>query len=103
MKKLYLIHCGFYDSDVCDGVYESHVNFFVAAETFEAARTKVKSVPDFTAKRMHIDGLQEVAVVDGCKILLEEDLALRGQTIVTSQKHRELAPKAALVVAEPSA
>lgn len=43
--KLYMIHCGFYDPDLCDGLYEGHVNFFVAAESFEDARAKAKLIP----------------------------------------------------------
>lgn len=38
--KLFLVHCGFYDSDLCDGLYEGHVNFFVTADSFEGARAQ---------------------------------------------------------------
>jgi len=38
--QLYLVHCGFYDVELCDGLYESHVNFFVAAKSFEDARVQ---------------------------------------------------------------
>ena len=91
--KLYLIHCGFYDSDVCDGLYESHVNFFVAASSFEEARTKAKLIPEFKNKRMHVDGLQEVSAVGGNRIILEEDKSLNEKTIIINQKHRDLATK----------
>lgn len=91
--KLYLVHCGFYDADLCDGLYESHVNFFVAAENFDEARFKAKQLPEFKAKRMHVDGCQEVVAADGNRVTLTEDLALKGQTIVLSHKHRDLAPK----------
>ena len=91
--KLYLVHCGFYDKDVCDGLYESHVNFFVAAESFEEAKLKAKLIPEFQAKRMHVDGLQEVEAVNGYKLSLEQDTALNGQTIILNNKHRDLAPK----------
>ena len=30
--KLYLIHVGFYDSGLMDGLYEQHGNFFVVAK-----------------------------------------------------------------------
>jgi hypothetical protein len=92
--KLYLVHCGFYDADVCDGVYESHVNFFVAAESFEEARAKARLLPDFQKKRMHVDGLQEIAAVDGYRIQLSQDPSIAGQTILLNHKHRDLAPKA---------
>lgn len=93
LKKLYLVHCGFYDTDICDGIYESHVNFFVAAENFEDARASVRLLPEFKTKKMHVDGLQEIAQVGGCRVHLEEDAALQGQTQLINQKHRELAPK----------
>ena len=94
--KLYLVHCGFYDPDLCDGLYEGHVNFFLAAASFEEARAKAKLLPEFKAKKMHIDGLQEVTAVGGYAIKLEEAQHLNGQTIILNHKHRDLAPKPAL-------
>ncbi|MBK9324343.1 MAG: hypothetical protein IPM97_15570 [Bdellovibrionaceae bacterium] len=91
--NLYLVHCGFYDTEVCDGLYESHVNFFVCAETFEEARVKAKLIPEFQAKRMHVDGLQEIQAVSGYKVILEADANLQNQTRVVNLKHRDLAPK----------
>ena len=92
MTKLYLVHCGFYDNEICDGLYESHVNFFVAATNFEDARKKAKEIPEFQKKRMHVDGLQEIQAVDGFSIALTEDTQLAGQTLITNFKHRDLAP-----------
>lgn len=91
--KLYLVHCGFYDSEICDGLYESHVNFFVSAESFEDARLKAKQIPEFQGKRMHVDGLQEIQAVNGFRIRLEPDAALENQTHILNFKHRDLAPK----------
>ena len=91
--KLFLVHCGFYDSEVCDGLYESHVNFFVAATSFDEARIKAKEIPEFKAKKMHVDGLQEVQTVQGCMIELKPIAELNGQTKIVSHKHRDLAPK----------
>ncbi len=91
--KLYLVHCGFYDSQVCDGLYESHVNFFVSAESFEDARAKAKLIPEFQGKRMHVDGLQEIQVVNGFRVNLEYDASLDNQTQIINFKHRDLAPK----------
>ena len=90
--KLFLIHCGFYDEGVSLGLYESHVNYFVVAENFEEARKKAKLIPEFKAKKMHIDGLQEINAVDGFNIKLEESLELNGQSILPLHKHRSLAP-----------
>jgi hypothetical protein len=94
--KLYLVHCGFYDLDLCEGNYESHVNFFVAAESFEDARGKARLLPDFLRKRMHVDGIQEIQAVSGCRIDLIEDATLAGETVIVSNKTRELAPKKAV-------
>ncbi|MCB0368383.1 MAG: hypothetical protein KDD45_02820 [Bdellovibrionales bacterium] len=66
---------------------------FVAAETFEDARSKVKLIPEFQGKKMHIDGLQEVQVVDGHQIRLEFDSNFENKTQIINYKHRDLAPK----------
>lgn len=91
--KLYLVHCGFYDGDVMDGVYESHVNFFVAAESFEAARIKAKKNPLYQNKRMHIDGLQQLDAIDGFRLQLMEDRALDGRTQIVTDRYRGLSPR----------
>lgn len=93
--KLYLVHCGFYDADLCDGLYESHVNFFVAADSFEDARARAKQIPEFQRKRMHVDGLQEITAVAGNRVSLSPDESLRGETVIVNHKHRDLAPKPA--------
>jgi hypothetical protein len=91
--KLFLVHCGFYDKDILDGVYESHVNFVVAAESFEDARARVKLEPDFQKKKMHVDGLQMIEAAQGYRVALQLDESLSGESRVTSSRHRELAPK----------
>ncbi len=90
--KLFVVHCGFYDLEVLDGVYESHVNFVVAAESFEDARVRVKQEPEFQRKRMHVDGLQHVEAVRGWKVSLTEESQLEGKSVITSHRHRDLAP-----------
>lgn len=91
--KLYLVHCGFYDHSICDGLYESHANFFLSADSFEDAKLKAKEIPQFKDKKMHIDGLQEVNAVDGHRIRLEQDLSLKDQSDIVNFKHRDLASK----------
>ncbi len=91
--NLYLVHCGFYDNEICEGLYESHVNFFVSAESFEDAKAKAKLLPEFQAKKMHIDGLQEIRAVSGFKVRLERDATLLNQTQIVNFKHRDLATK----------
>lgn len=93
--NLYLVHCGYYDPEICDSAFESHVNFFVAADSFEEAKNKAKLLPIVQNKKMHVDGLQEIAAVDGYKIFLERDATLSGETLIATNRHRELAPKKA--------
>ncbi len=70
--KLYLIHAGFYDEAVSGGFYESHTNYFVVAENVKEAKNKAKEIPEYKAKKMHVDGIKEITSVDGYDILLEE-------------------------------
>ncbi len=91
--KLYLVHCGFYDNDICDGIFESHVNLYVVAESFDEAKVKAKQQAIFKNKRMHVDGLQEIKTVDGFDIGLTENSAAKGETVILNNKHRDLAPK----------
>lgn len=91
--NLFLVHCGFYDASVCDGLYESHVNFFVAAESFEDARVKAKTIPEFQNKKMHVDGLQEIRMVNGYKIQLQAGELKANHTEIINFKHRDLALK----------
>jgi hypothetical protein len=90
---LYLIHCGFYHSVMFGGFYENHVNFFVMAESFEEAKEKAKKNPEFQTNKMHIDGIQEIKVVDGYKINPVKESSLDQETVIQSYKYRELAPK----------
>lgn len=94
--KLFLIHCGFYDLGLSDGIYESHVNFFVAANDFDEARVRAKEIPEFKAKRMHVDGIQQIEAVFGHRVRLERDARLEeAQSEILSHRHRDLAPKVA--------
>ncbi len=88
--KLYLVHCGFYDMSVCDGLYEGHANYFVVAANKEEARLKAKAMDVYKERRMHIDGLQEIQAVEGHQVVLQPNPALAGQTIVINTKHNEL-------------
>ena len=38
--NLYMIHVGFYDPDIMDGLYEQHTNYFVVAEDIKDAKQK---------------------------------------------------------------
>ena len=91
--KLYLVNCGFYDMEIADGIYESHTNFFIAANSFQDARVKAKELATFQSKRMHVDGIQEINIVSGHRVFLEKDLTLSSSdTHIVSSRHRDLAP-----------
>ena len=68
-----MVHVGFYDTSVGDGIYESHVNFFVAAADAKDAKVKTLKIPEYQEKKMHIDGIKEISSVDGYKIILEKN------------------------------
>ncbi len=93
MPSLFLVHCGFYDLELSDGIYESHVNFFVVADDFDDAKARAKELPEYKARRMHVDGLQRIDAVQGFRVVLKPDAGLRGETQVLGNRHRDLAPK----------
>ena len=68
-----MIHVGFYDPSVGEGIYESHMNFFVAAQDAKDAKTKTLEISEYKDKKMHIDGIKEISNVDGYKIILEKN------------------------------
>ena len=72
--KLYLIHVGFYDPDLMDGLYEQHGNYFVAADNAKEAKTQISKNSMFKHKKMHIDGIKEVNNVDGYQVILVKDV-----------------------------
>ena len=70
--KLFMIHVGFYDPEISDGVCEFHTNYFIVAEDAKAAKSKVMAESVFQNKKMHIDGIRELTIVDGYRIGLEK-------------------------------
>lgn len=91
--RLYMIHCGFYDPEIGNGIYENHTNIFISAETIEEARSKAKALPEFKRKHMHIDGLLEIQAVEGHQVVLQKDPALEGKTRISSLKYGSRVPK----------
>tara|TARA_B110001454_G_C12513004_1_gene347631 strand:- start:61 stop:333 length:273 start_codon:yes stop_codon:yes gene_type:complete len=71
--KLYLIHVGFYDPELMDGLYEQHGNFFVVAKNVKEAKYRAKRIQMFQNKNMHIDGIQELNFVDGYRVNLVKE------------------------------
>jgi len=68
--KLFQVHTGFYDPNISDGFYEGHTNIFVCAKDEEDARKIVKEKQEYKMLKMHIDGIQEISIVDGYKVEL---------------------------------
>jgi hypothetical protein len=62
--NLFLVHCGYYDPEIGDGLFENHYNFFVVAEIVEKAKLQAKSNPLFRPKI----GLQKIEVVLGYRL-----------------------------------
>ena len=92
-QKLYLVHCGFYDEQTSfGGVYEGHTNLIITSDTPQNARQKAKGMDIYKAKRMHIDGIQEIVAVDGYKVTLVKDETLTKQDEINSHIFRDLAP-----------
>ena len=71
--KLYLIHVGFYDSELMGGIYEQHGNIFVVAKNVTEAKIRSKENVTFKKKKMHIDGIQEINSVEGYRIHLVKE------------------------------
>ena len=71
--KLYLVHAGFYDENISGGFYESHTNYFIAANDAKEAKIKAKQIPEYKKKKMHIDGIKVIEKVENYSIQLLED------------------------------
>tara|TARA_B100001971_G_C18120764_1_gene499310 strand:- start:333 stop:590 length:258 start_codon:yes stop_codon:yes gene_type:complete len=67
-----MVHVGYYDPSIGEGLYEVHMNFFTAAEDLKKAKENILSLKEFQDKKMHIDGIKELSYVDGYKVSLEE-------------------------------
>lgn len=84
MPQLILVHCGYAQEALSGGVFEGHVDFFVAAENFEEAREKVKALPEYKKYRMHVDGFIRVNAVDGYRVELKKGKT-EGTELVTQK------------------
>jgi len=67
-----MVHVGFYDHSIGEGIYESHINYFIAAVDPKDAKRKVLSLEEFQNRSMHIDGIKEISKVDGYEVKLIE-------------------------------
>lgn len=91
--KLYVVHCGFYDSSDAAAIYENHANHYITADSFEDAKAQVKALRHFRSKHMHIDGIQEVVAVNGYRLELKRDAKLEGKTQLYNLKYGSRAPQ----------
>ena len=71
--KLFLIHVGFYDLENMEGLYEQHSNYFVVADNINEAKNKARKKTIYKKKKMHIDSIQELNIIDGFRIKLVLD------------------------------
>ena len=71
--KLYLVHTGFYNSEIMGGLYEQHTNYFVVAKNVKDAKIMARKNLSFKKNKMHIDGIQELNQIDGYRIKLVKD------------------------------
>ena len=70
--KLFMVHVGFYDPAIGDGIYETHLNYFIAASNAKEAKRKTLDLEQFKEKSMHIDGIKEISNVQGYDVILKE-------------------------------
>ena len=68
-----MVHVGFYDSSLGEGIYESHINYFVVAKDPHEAKQKTLKLKEFKNMKMHIDGIQELNSVDGYQVTLVKE------------------------------
>ncbi len=88
--KLFMIHVGFYDDQVGEGIYESHINFFVAAGNAQSAKKKIMRMDEFRNKKMHIDGIKEITNVDGYEVHLTKNPQQKKSKVYSYNESKKL-------------
>jgi len=88
--KLFMVHVGFYDPAIGDGIYETHLNYFIAASNAKEAKRKTLDLDQFKEKSMHIDGIKEISNVDGYEVILRETSESSEETIIHYDEAKEL-------------
>ena len=78
-----MVHVGYYDKSIGEGLYETHLNYFVAAEDAKDAKNKAHQLSEFQEKSMHIDGMKEISSVDGYKVTLEKDAEPKSGQVIS--------------------
>ena len=85
-----MVHVGFYDAEVGEGIYESHINFFIAASNAKSAKKKAFNMEQFKAKKMHIDGIKEISDVEGYKVVLEKSSTKNQSKVYSYHESKKL-------------
>ena len=85
-----MVHVGFYDRSIGEGLYETHVNYFIAAENAKEAKIKTHSLEEFQAKSMHIDGIKEISNVQGYEVILKEGSESEQGKVISYDEAKEL-------------
>ena len=88
--NLYMVHVGYYDPSIGEGLYEVHMNFFTVAESAKIAKEKVSDKKEFLEKKMHIDGIKLLSYVDGYKVSLVEDKNPKKDKIIAYDESKKL-------------
>ena len=63
----------YYNSEIRGSLYAQHTNYFVIAESVAFAKKKAIEIPEYQKNKMHIDGIQELNIVEGYGIKLVKD------------------------------
>ena len=85
-----MVHVGFYDAEVGEGLYESHMNFFIAASNAKSEKKKAFNMEQFKAKKMHIDGIKEISDVEGYKVVLEKSSTKNQSKVYSYNESKKL-------------
>ena len=88
--RLFMVHVGFYDAEVGEGLYESHMNFFIAASNAKSAKKKAFNMEQYKAKKMHIDGIKEISDVEGYKVVLEKSSTKNQSKVYSYNESKKL-------------
>ena len=88
--KLFMVHVGYYDKSIGEGLYETHLNYFVAAEDAKGAKKKAQQLSEFQERSMHIDGMKEISSVDGYRVTLEKDSESKPGEVISYDESKDL-------------
>ena len=88
--KLFMAHVGFYDQSIGGGLYETHLNYFIAASNAKDAKDKTKALEEFKQKSMHIDGIKEISNVQGYDVILKESSTTNEGQVISYDEVKDL-------------